>query len=511
METAAPKWSLATASGRLWAIARTEQAQLLGIAALAAAVRFVRIGFQSLYVDEASTLAFAQRSFGRMLHLLVHYEGNAIPYYVAAYPLSRIGDGVVALRAASAAVGILAVVVLPWAVRPLVERRVAVLGAALLAVNAYAVSVSQAARAYAPALLVAVLAVGCLLRAVRDGGRWWLAYTALTIALFYLNTLCGGLLLVAQAAVPLALGRRALVAWGASLAATAAAIAPLVVISARIRADRNPFYWQHRPGLYDLARAEALTLGGVPPAAVALVCLVVAAAAARSGLPRTLGRALAHRRAPLVAWAFAPIATLFVFAQLQPSFSEQYLTVALPGGSLLLAAALVRLPRRVQGPAVVVALAAALVPVWQHATTQYREDWRGAVHAVAAARHPGDPVLFDTALGLVPAGVYDRAFAARDGRLVVPQWRDEPVPAGVTLLENPGSYFGVPDGPPTVRLVRRLAAATGRAIVVVSHTTGQGDVPREAGLAWARRACTVGERRFKAVVVLVISDCRSRS
>ena len=138
-----------------------------------------------------------------------------------------------------------------------------------------------------------------------------------------------------------------------------------------------------------------------------------------------------------------------------------------------------------------------------------QDDWGGAFGYLTEVRQAGDPVLFDTALALQPAGYYDPAFAAPDGRLVVPQWGDTRVPENVTLLQNPGSYFGVPDGPPSRRLLEELVQPTGRAIVMFTHIVDQGDALDEAGMAWARSRCDVVDRHFRSVDVAIISRCSS--
>jgi hypothetical protein len=115
-------------------------------------------------------------------------------------------------------------------------------------------------------------------------------------------------------------------------------------------------------------------------------------------------------------------------------------------------------------------------------------------------------VLFDSVVGLVPAGYYDRALTS-DGRLYVSQWHDGPVPANVTALQSPGGYFAVPDGPPTVALVRRLAGRTGSLFVVIAHTSDQGDVLRGAALTWVGARCDTTVHHYKAVDLVAARGC----
>jgi hypothetical protein len=100
---------------------------------------------------------------------------------------------------------------------------------------------------------------------------------------------------------------------------------------------------------------------------------------------------------------------------------------------------------------------------------------------------------------VVAAGRYQQPFASPDGRIAVNEWHDEPLPAGVVLLQNPGGYSDAPEGPPSVPLVRRLAAPTGAFEAALgSLTPAQGDVLRSAGLRWARTHCQVRSESFSA-------------
>ena len=54
-----------------------------------------------------------------------------------------------------------------------------------------------------------------------------------------------------------------------------------------------------------------------------------------------------------------------------------------------------------------------------HARSQYREDWRTPIRLLAHERAAGDPVLFDSVVGLVPAGYYDPALRTSRDRLYV--------------------------------------------------------------------------------------------
>jgi 4-amino-4-deoxy-L-arabinose transferase-like glycosyltransferase len=482
---------------------------LTGITVVAALIRFLGLTRQSIWVDEASTMAFTQRGFHGMLHLLVDYEANALVYYVLIYPVTLLDGGLAPLRAVSALAGVIAIPALYWAARPLVSRAALLVACGALCLNAHAVTQSQNARPYALALLVTIVSYGFLARACAGGGTrtQWLLYIATTALVIYLNALCGLVVIAAQVIVPLAAGRAALRRWLPAVAAIVLAAVPLAVLTAHAASGRDVFYWVTRPGLFELARAQVLILGGPVAAVCAVVVLACAVVLARARLPRTPAALVSHPAAPVVAWAFAPIVVLFALSMVKPVFSDTYLAVAVPGLCLALGVAVVSLPRRLGAGALVLLLASLAFGVAAHAREQYREDWRTPIRELAHLRAPGDPVLFDTSLGLVPAGYYDPSLTSHGGRLFVSQWHDGPMPAGVTALQSPGGYFDVPFGPPSTALVQRLARRTGRLFVVISHTTRQGDILRSPALIWVTAHCSATVQRYKAVTFVAARAC----
>src|SRR5450432_4217149 len=112
---------------------RAAVAVVTGTTIVAALIRFLGLTRQSIWVDEASTIAFTQRGFRGMLHLLVNYEANALIYYVLVYPVTLLDSGLAPLRAVSALAGVLAIPALYWAWRLLVPRPALLIACAALA------------------------------------------------------------------------------------------------------------------------------------------------------------------------------------------------------------------------------------------------------------------------------------------------------------------------------------------------------------------------------------------
>ena len=352
------------------------------------------------------------------------------------------------------------------------------------------------------------LSLGCLFRAVRSpGARWWVLYSVATAAVFYSNLASGVLLLAPQAYHVLVVDRRAVRRWALALAGLGLLLVPLAVLTVLERSKRDPLYWLTPPHVSDLTSALRTVAGGRP--ALVLICAGLAAAAwmrwSRGGRGASV---LRSPLATLAVWAVAPLLGLWVISQAVPLFQPRYAIGSVPGLCLLVGAAAGRLPRRA-GIGLVVALLATSAYQLHVQAGETAAQWSGATRALAEARRPGDPLIVDPFSGLLTAGYYDGALAAPDGDLVVSEWHDRPIPAGVVLLDDPGGYGDVPSGPPTAALIQGLSRATGRVHLLLSDTVGQGDVWESPGLRWARGACEVTRRRFEGVVVVSIARCRS--
>jgi 4-amino-4-deoxy-L-arabinose transferase-like glycosyltransferase len=202
---------------------------------LGALLRFVTLGVQSIWFDEAATWQLTRLSFGDMLSALPHRESNPPLFYMLEWLVTRaFGDGEVALRLISAIAGTLLVWVAYGIGNRIGGRRVALATAALAAVNPLLVWFSQEARSYE---LVALLSAGSLLLFLRalDDDRprtlaWWALLSALALSTHYFACFvllpqgvwllwrhprrrsaiaaCGALLVVSAALLPLLLAQR---------------------------------------------------------------------------------------------------------------------------------------------------------------------------------------------------------------------------------------------------------------------------------------------------------------
>jgi uncharacterized membrane protein len=180
---------------------RGELAGLVAITALAAAVRFTRIGHQSFWLDESYTVDLVQRSFGHMLDGVARTESTPPLYYVLAWPWAKLfGTTEAGLRSMSALFGTIAVPIAWRAGREWFSARAGLIAAALVAVNPFFVWYSQEARSYSLLVLMAALSLLFLARATRDPTPRALALWAVSAALALLTHYFAAFLVVPEAA-----------------------------------------------------------------------------------------------------------------------------------------------------------------------------------------------------------------------------------------------------------------------------------------------------------------------
>jgi mannosyltransferase len=215
---------------------------LAALIVLAAILRFATLGQQSFWYDEAFTPVHVLHSgLGATMRAVAHTENTPPLWYLIAWLDVRVlGDGAFALRLPSALAGVLTVPVV-WAIgeqlagrptddRPAIGRRVALIGATIVAVNPLLVWYSQEARAYGLFVLFCALAMLCFVRVVREPTRGRVAAFALSGSLALLTHYFAVFLLLGMVLWLLrerALRRAALPAIGA-LALVGLALLPLI-------------------------------------------------------------------------------------------------------------------------------------------------------------------------------------------------------------------------------------------------------------------------------------------
>lgn len=135
------------------------------------AFEILRSSEYSMWVDEAISVAVAERSFGSMLHHIWSMDANMGPYYVMLWFWVRLGDGDVWIRALSA----LATVATIWGIWVVVRRwsgeRAAAVAVGVFALSPFVLAWSMQARGYAMAMAFTTWGIVFADRVVRATGR----------------------------------------------------------------------------------------------------------------------------------------------------------------------------------------------------------------------------------------------------------------------------------------------------------------------------------------------------
>lgn len=153
--------------------------------AVAAALRLYRLGQNSLWVDEYSSLVTARLSLTQIPAAALSHNAFEPPLYfwLLHVVIGVFGDSETALRLLSVVAGVLTVPLMVLLVRGIGESsRAASISAALLAVSPLHLWYSQEARPYALLVCLGVGSLVCLLRALQTGSTLaWAGFAGLAI------------------------------------------------------------------------------------------------------------------------------------------------------------------------------------------------------------------------------------------------------------------------------------------------------------------------------------------
>ena len=422
----------------------------LALTLLAFAIRLYNLTYHSLWFDEAMSVHWARSSVPRILEVSMNLVEDRLPplYYLSLhYWRVLAGDGEMAVRLPSVLLGTL---LIPLVYRLSVDlfsglygRRVAVLAAALAALNPFLIWYSQEARMYAQAALLGTLGTWFLLRAmttaisqtrgrgvIRHAPIQWLAYGLCAAAGLYTH-LYTGFLLAAHALYLLLTWRRSRRAWlpfALTMLGVALLFAPLALATWRVSGEAGPGapltgFWARA---WWLLSAFSVWKAPLSPILRTVTTAVMVGFA-------ILGLAVPHHPAPghqhpairprlLVALLLLTppaIATLLLFRNQVAFFGERYFIVSVPWLLIAVAAGAVNLATRLRAKAMatdqqspvshyllpatcylllatcyLLPIAFALLPLpgqWRPAAR--KEAWRETVGYLAVHARPEDAIL----------------------------------------------------------------------------------------------------------------------
>lgn len=401
-----------------WGVGSQQWQALVAVAvtALAAALRWYHIAFQSLWLDEAASVSFASGGVLFILQSTFYKEPNPPLYYILLHFWMNIfGSSELAVRSLSALAGTAAVPLLYAVGRRLFTPTAGLCAAFALAINPFHVWLSQEARGFALLVLCGLAALYALIRAVESDRRaWWIAYAAAAFAMLYQH-LYGLLWLGALVAIALLLGRSpGTLARGATRPpavvarrnlpwrlAVASAV-PLALYVPWLLTLVNQFgepQWRTQVGGLEMLKGTLKTLSVGEEATQEYGGSWWLLWAALGGLafllPLRFRKHLASVGAVAV-WLAVPLLAIYAVSAISPIYAPRYLIILAPALCLAVGFTLAMLGRALWP----VALALAALLAWSatpvlNATYSLtiKEDFRGAAAYLREMASPEDAIV----------------------------------------------------------------------------------------------------------------------
>jgi uncharacterized membrane protein len=175
---------------------------LLSLTLIGAFLRFYNLGYNSLWLDEASTLNFAIKSIPDIWQATTAGEFNPPLFYWTEHIMLIFGNSEVVLRFIPALLGILTIPLIYLVGREFMDRNTGIIAAAAFAFSPFLVFYSQEARAYSMMLFFVTFAMVFYFRALKSNDlvNWALFGILSALAFwshFYALVIIGALILYA--------------------------------------------------------------------------------------------------------------------------------------------------------------------------------------------------------------------------------------------------------------------------------------------------------------------------
>lgn len=380
------------------------RAPLLAVTALitlvAAVLRFVHLGRESFWFDEALSVAFVRLDPAAFWKLISGDEANMALYYVLLRGWQWFGMNEVAIRSLSAVTGVLGVPVIYALARRLFGTKTGLIAALLLAVNEFAIRYSQEARAYSLVMLFVLLSSLFFVRALQSDSRAdWAGYIlASTLAaychIFAFFVLAAHLVSLA-APIPWRVRKRNLFLSGAAIAVLTAPLVFVILLH-----TGGALTWVQPSTLISVYWVFIELAGSRFLVGAFAACAVVALVAFVYGLVRRRVTSEIWGVGLTLSWLIVPVAITFAISMRRPMFVDRYLIVSLPALVLVMAYAVARLRSPwLIGLVVLILLRMTARDLRVYENKPVKEDWRDATAEILAQATPNDGIIFNLAPG----------------------------------------------------------------------------------------------------------------
>jgi len=159
---------------------------LISLTVIGALLRLYNLGYNSLWLDEASTLTFAVKSIPDIWQATTGGEFNPPLFYWIEHLMLTFGNSEVVLRFIPALLGILTIPLIYLAGKEFMDRNTGIIAAAAFAFSPFLLFYSQEARAYAMMLFFVTFAMVFYFRALKSNDLTdWALFGVLSALAFW--------------------------------------------------------------------------------------------------------------------------------------------------------------------------------------------------------------------------------------------------------------------------------------------------------------------------------------
>ena len=384
---------------------------------LAAFLRMHALTAKSFWLDEGISIDIARLPWPRFLHVMWSGEANMALYYLVLRFWLIFGSSEGFVRGLSVLFSVATVPVVFFLGARLFSRRVGLLAALLLAINAYHIRYAQETRSYAMVVFFAVLATWLLAKNLQEpSSAHWGIYAAVCAMAAYSHFYA--VLLVPAQAISLLSWRRDEIPWRklvGSFLAFGVMIVPIAVFVSAIyvlKTGAPPNLW------FTPLQPDSLLLLGIDFSGVygrlllslhvlAMGIAALGAARVRRGGEQTSD---AWGYTLLFSWLVAPVVMVVTVSLVKPLFVPRFLSFCLPALLLLVAVGISRLRPAVLSWGLFVAISIcsimADIRYYQYDFEMRRQDWRAVTSYVFEHAQPGDSIFFYHSGGEAPFAYY---------------------------------------------------------------------------------------------------------
>jgi uncharacterized membrane protein len=425
---------------------------VVAIICLAAALRFVGLGHESLWLDEAYQVVASNNNVASILQTTIHFDTHPPLYYLLLhYWMLGFGHSEAAVRSLSACLGIISVALVYDVGKELFNRRTGLVASFLLAISTFALWTSQDDRPYS--LLMALSALSFLffvriLRADKPSKTLVLFYSLANILLLYTHIY--GVFIVATEVLFMLLFRRnyakAQTAFWFSLVATLIAFSPwiFVFMTSVLGSGVHGLDWIPRPTVPIVDQALDAISGGIGFIVALIVSVVgvlgftvsqrrVSQGKSVQMTTKVVVKSLVRepRTALLLIWfLFTLVASLVLSFAIRPIFWDRYLSGIAPAlcllvargvdnGSLVISAYFKRVKVPMAAMVIVgVITLLALPSLYNYYAVPHKEQWREVVQLIEGNAKPGDAIVIYTDGYRIPFDYYYKG----DPAVIVPSY-----------------------------------------------------------------------------------------